>query len=92
MDKQMVNLTIFLIKSHAENFGDCLKSPTTLSSSKLKPQFELDGEIYYCDSNKKFPRWKQYLDELCDFVPAIYAKDCAMHLFFRMDALPFLLF
>ena len=43
---------------------DCLKSPDFLSSSKIKSQLGLDGEIYYCDSNKKVPRWKPYLDEL----------------------------
>lgn len=64
MDKQVINLTIFLIKDHVQNLKDCLKSSDLLSSSKLKPQFGLDGEIYYCDSNRKFPRWKPFLDEL----------------------------
>lgn len=63
MDKQIVNLTIFLIKDYVHNLNDCLKNPN-LRSSKIKSQFELDGEIYYCDSNKKIPRWKPYLDEL----------------------------
>ena len=64
MDKQVINLTIFLIKDHVQNLKDCLKSSDLLSSSKLKPHFGLDGEIYYCDSNRKFPRWKPFLDEL----------------------------
>lgn len=64
MDKQVINLTLFLIKDHVQDLKDCLKSSDSLSSSKLKPQFGLDGEIYYCDSNKKYPRWKPYLDEL----------------------------
>ena len=53
MDKQFINLTIFLIKDYVEDFNDCLKSPQTLSSSKLKAELALDGEIYYSDSNKK---------------------------------------
>jgi uncharacterized protein (TIGR04141 family) len=64
LDKQVVNLTIFLIKDYIENLKDCPKSSDLLCSSKLKPQFGLDGEIYYCDSNKKPPRWKPYLEEL----------------------------
>lgn len=62
MDKQVINLTIFLIKDYVEDFNDCLKSPQTLSSSKLKAELALDGEIYYSDSNKKTPKWKPYLD------------------------------
>lgn len=61
-DKQVVNLTIFLIKDYVEEFEDCMKSPKTLSSSTLKQSFGLDGVIYYCDSKKKAPRWKPYLD------------------------------
>lgn len=61
-----MNLTVFLVKDYVQETKDCLKSADSLSSSKLKPQFGLDGEIYYCDSNKKFPRWKPYLDELSD--------------------------
>lgn len=64
LDKQVINLTIFLIKDYIQNLRDCIKNPGSLSSSKLKPQFGLDGEIYYCDSNKKLPRWKPFLDEL----------------------------
>ena len=66
MNKQVVNLTIFLIKDYVQDLKDCLKSSDTLSSAKIKSQFELDGEIYYCDSSKKLPRWKSYLDELSD--------------------------
>ena len=64
MDKQVINLTVFLIKDYVQELNDCLKSPYFLSSSKIKSQLGLDGEIYYCDSNKKVPRWKLYLDEL----------------------------
>lgn len=64
MDKQVINLTVFLIKDYVQELKDCLKSPYFLSSSKIKSQLGLDGEIYYCDSNKKVPRWKLYLDEL----------------------------
>jgi uncharacterized protein (TIGR04141 family) len=60
----MINLTIFLIKDSVQDLKDALKFPSTLSSSKLTPRLGLDGEIYYCDSNKKLPRWKPYLDEL----------------------------
>lgn len=61
-DKQVVNLTIFLIKDYVEEFKDCMKSPESLSSSTFKQSFGLDGIIYYCDSKKKAPRWKPYLD------------------------------
>lgn len=64
MDKQVCNLTVFLMKDHVQEFKDCLKTPNSLSLSKLKSQYGLDGEIYYCGSNKRFPRWKPYLDEL----------------------------
>lgn len=64
MDKQVINLTIFLIKEYVQELKDCLKSYDSLISSKIKSQFGLDGEIYYCDSSKKIPRWKPYLDEL----------------------------
>lgn len=40
-----------------------MKSPDNLSSSKLKATFGMDGIIYYCDSKKKPPRWKPYLDQ-----------------------------
>lgn len=66
MDNQIVNLTIFLFKEYIHEFSDCLKSAASLSSSKLKAMFGLDGTIYYCDSRKKFPRWKSYLDELSE--------------------------
>lgn len=66
MDNQIVNLTIFLVKEHIHEFKNCLKSADSLSSSKLKARFGLDGTIYYCDSSKKFPRWKSYLDELSE--------------------------
>ena len=66
LDIQVVNLTIFIMKEHIQEFTDCLKSPASLSSSKLKTALDLNGAIYYCDSSKKFPRWKSYLDELSD--------------------------
>ena len=66
LDNQIVNLTIFLVKEHVHEFKNCLKSADSLSSSKLKARFGLDGTIYYCDSSKKFPRWKSYLDELSE--------------------------
>lgn len=62
MDEQVVNLTVFLIKDYVQEFKDCMKSPNNLSSSVVKPTLEMDGVIYYCDSNKKAPRWKPYLD------------------------------
>lgn len=64
MDKQIINLTIFLIKDHAVNFEDCLKSPDSLCSSKIKSRYGIDGSIFYCDSHRKPPKWKSYLDEL----------------------------
>lgn len=64
MEKQTINLTIFLIKDYFETFDECLKSPTFLTASTLKPSYGMDGAIYYCDSNKKVPRWKTYLDQL----------------------------
>ncbi len=63
MDKQVVNLTVFLMKDYVEDIVDCLKSPDQLSSSSIKSQFDIQGKIFYCDSNKRPPRWKQYLDE-----------------------------
>lgn len=63
MDKQVVNLTIFLMKDHVVEIEGCLKSPEQLVSSIIKPQFGLQGKVFYCDSNRKLPRWKQYLDE-----------------------------
>ena len=63
MDKQVVNLTIFLIKDNIFEFNDCMKSPDNLSSSKLKAILGMEGIIYYCDSKKKLPRWKSYLDQ-----------------------------
>lgn len=64
MDKQVINLTIFLIKEYVVDLEDCLKSPDTLSSSALKAQYGIEGSIFYCDSRRKLPRWKPYLDEL----------------------------
>ena len=29
----------------------------------MKSDYNMDGIIYYCDSNRKQPRWKSYLDE-----------------------------
>lgn len=64
MDKQIINLTIFLIKDYVADFSDCLKSPSSLSTSEIKQRFGMDGVLYYCDSNKKPPRWKWCVDEL----------------------------
>lgn len=66
MDEQVINLIIFLIKEHVNEINYCLKSANSLMSSKLKPSYGLDGTIYYCDSSKKIPRWKSYLDELSE--------------------------
>lgn len=63
MDKQVVNLTIFLMKDFIDEIDACLKKPDQLVSSMIKPQFGLQGKVFYCDSNRKLPRWKQYLDE-----------------------------
>ena len=52
-----------MIKDYITEFKDCMKSPDNLSSSKLKATFGMDGIIYYCDSKKKPPRWKPYLDQ-----------------------------
>ncbi len=64
MDKQIVNLTLFLIKDSADDFNDCLKHPDELTSSEIKQQYGIDGRIYYCDSNQRAPKWKAYLNEL----------------------------
>ena len=64
MDKQIYNLTIFLIKDDAENINDCLKYSNGLTEVALKSQFGLDGKIYFSESNPKAPRWKSYLEEL----------------------------
>lgn len=64
MEKKIVNLTIFLIKEYILDFDDCLKAPNALSSSAIKAHFGIEGSIYYSDSSRKLPRWKQYLDEL----------------------------
>ena len=71
LECQVVNLVVFLIKEDVQEFNDCLKSADKLSSSKLKDSYELDGMIYYCDSSKKIPRWKSYLDELSSETIAI---------------------
>ena len=71
MECQVVNLVVFLIKEDIQEFNDCLKFADKLSSSKLKASYELDGMIYYCDSSKKIPRWKSYLDELSSETIAI---------------------
>lgn len=63
MEKQIVNLTIFLMKDTVSSIRDCLKSPDQLVSSKIRSEYGLTGAIFYCESNKKVPRWKQYLDE-----------------------------
>lgn len=52
-----------MIKDYITEFKDCMKSPNTLSNSKLKTTFGMDGIIYYCDSKTKPPRWKPYLDQ-----------------------------
>lgn len=64
MDKPVVNLTIFLMKDYVSDFRDCLKNPLKLTSSEIKEQYNIDGRIYYCDSNRKPPKWKVYLNEL----------------------------
>ncbi len=64
MDKQTVNLTIFLLKERFVDFDNCLKSPHTLYSSEIIEDFKIDGKIYYSKSKTKPPKWKTYLDEL----------------------------
>ena len=48
MEKQVVNLTIFLIKEHITDLKDCLKAPDTLSSSNIKHEYGMEGTIFYC--------------------------------------------
>lgn len=64
LDKRVINLTVFLMKDYVTDLKDCLKSENGLSSSKLKQSVGLDGDIYYCDSSKRMPYWKSYLDEI----------------------------
>lgn len=64
LDKQIFNLTIFLLKDYLKDFGDCLKNPQGLATVKIKPQYGLNGEIYFSECNTKPPRWKAYLEEL----------------------------
>ncbi len=64
MDKQLINLTIFLLKEYITDFDDCLKSSHTLTQCTLKQSSGLNGKIYYCESTKKVPKCKQYLDEI----------------------------
>lgn len=66
MEKQVVNLTIFLIKEHITDLKDCLKAPDTLSSSNIKHEYGMEGTIFYCDSKRKPPRWKAYLETLSE--------------------------
>ena len=47
MEKQVVNLTIFLIKEHITDLKDCLKAPDTLSSSNIKHEYGMEGTIFY---------------------------------------------
>ena len=42
MEKQVVNLTIFLIKEHITDLKDCLKAPDTLSSSNIKHEYGME--------------------------------------------------
>ena len=51
------------MKDYVDDLDDCLKCPNQLVSTSIKSQYNLHGKIYYCDSKRKQPRWKQYLDE-----------------------------
>ncbi len=62
MEKQLINLTIFLMKDDVADMGDCLKEPN-LDSTPLKQELGLEGKIYYSKSTKNPPRWKFHLDE-----------------------------
>lgn len=53
MDKQVINLTIFMIKDYVVNLEEYLKFPHTLPLSTLKDQYGLEGSIFYCDSRKE---------------------------------------
>ena len=48
MEKQVVNLTIFLIKEHITDLKDCLKAPDTLSSSNIKHEYGMEGTMLLC--------------------------------------------
>lgn len=63
MKKQIFNFTIFLMKEEVTKVEDCLKTVNGLNTSDIKSQYGLKGKIYYCDSNKRQPIWKPYLDE-----------------------------
>ncbi len=52
-----------MLKEYVEEFDECVKYPDGLLSASLKSEYNMDGIIYYCDSNRKQPRWKSYLDE-----------------------------
>ncbi len=62
MDKQVISLTIFLMKDCVYEFEDCIKASYCLSNTAIREEYGLEGIIYYSDSKKKPPRWKPYLD------------------------------
>ena len=61
-EKRNVNLSIFLLKDDAENFEDYLKAPRLCSASKIKPEYGLDGIIFYPETASKTPKWKNYVE------------------------------
>ena len=59
----VTNLTVFLLKDTVNDFQNCLKHPEQLIAVGIKEKFHMDAMVYYCDSNKKPPKWKEFLDE-----------------------------
>ena len=59
----ITNLTVFLLKETVIDFQSCIKNPEQLITVGVKEKFHMDAMIYYCDSNKNPPKWKQFLDE-----------------------------
>ena len=66
MDPTNVSLTIFLMKSTAEDFQSCLKNPDNLITVEIKKKYHMDAKIYYCNSKKQVPQWMDLLNEFAN--------------------------
>lgn len=52
------------MKDDGIDFNGYIKDVHRYTTSEIKPQYELDGVIYYPRTSNTVPRWKEYIEEL----------------------------
>lgn len=64
LEKNIKSLCIYMLKNARENLDEYIKPKYEVDDVAIKPEFLLDGKIYYPSTRSAPPRWKVDVDEL----------------------------